>query len=450
MFRKTYDNKTMKTVIAMAIPAIVESFFVAFTGLIDSFMVSSLGANAVAAVGLTTQPKFIGLSVFLALNVSMSALTARRLGEQKRKEANEIFLTAFLGVLVLALALGAVFVAFAPQIIALCGSSPETHDDAVTYLSIIMGGVIFQCIQMIVNAAQRGAGNTKITMRTNMVSSSVNILFNYLLINGHWGFPALGIRGAALATVLGTVVACLMSIISILPKDVFVSFSYLMKEKLRPTLTAVKSLIHIGYSVFLEQLLLRIGFLATAIMAADQGNYALAAHQVGMNIMGLSFSFGDGLQAAAVALIGKSLGEGNPEKAKAYGKNCQTIGGMISVVLAVIYFFGARLLMRLFFEEPEIVEIGVVIMRIIILAVLFQLRQVIYLGCLRAAGDTLFTAIVSTLSVTLIRTAVSYLCAYPLGLGIAGIWLGVVGDQVARYLLTSARFRSGKWTQIKI
>ena len=434
----------------MAVPAMIESFFVAFAGLIDSLMVSELGSNAVAAVGLTAQPKFMGLSVFLAINVAISALVARRFGENKRREANALLSTALVLICGLSVLLGIVFVVLAPQIMNLCGSTPETHDSAVLYYRIVMGGMIFNCIQMGINSAQRGAGNTKITMRTNITSNTLNIIFNYLLINGHCGFPALGIMGAALATVLGTVVSCIMSVISIMKSDFFVSIPYIIKEKIMPSMRALKNLVKVGYSVFFEQILMRIGFMMTAIMAAHQGNAAMAAHQVGMNIMALSFSFGDGLQAAAVALIGRSLGEKKPEKAKEFGRTCQMIGGIISVALAVIYFFGARLLMGLFFEEAEIVGIGVGIMRLIIIIVLFQIRQVIYMGCLRGAGDTLYTAIASTISVTLIRTGVSYLCGYALGWGIAGIWMGVLGDQISRYVFAAMRFKKGKWVQIKI
>lgn len=447
---KKYNRRTIRTAMNMAVPAMIESFFVAFAGLIDSLMVSALGSNAVAAVGLTAQPKFMGLSVFLAINVAISALVARRFGENKRREANALLSTALVLICGLSVLLGIVFVVLAPQIMNLCGSTPETHDSAVLYYRIVMGGMIFNCIQMGINSAQRGAGNTKITMRTNITSNTLNIIFNYLLINGHCGFPALGIMGAALATVLGTVVSCIMSVISIMKSDFFVSIPYIIKEKIMPSMCALKNLVKVGYSVFFEQILMRIGFMMTAIMAANQGNAAMAAHQVGMNIMALSFSFGDGLQAAAVALIGRSLGEKKPEKAKEFGRTCQMIGGIISVALAVIYFFGARLLMGLFFEEAEIVGIGVGIMRLIIIIVLFQIRQVIYMGCLRGAGDTLYTAIASTISVTLIRTGVSYLCGYALGWGIAGIWMGVLGDQISRYVFAAMRFKKGKWVQIKI
>ncbi|MCH5210676.1 MAG: MATE family efflux transporter [Oscillospiraceae bacterium] len=447
---KRYNRKTIRTAMSMAVPAIVESFFVAFAGLIDSLMVSSLGSNAVAAVGLTTQPKFMGLAVFLAINVSLSALVARRFGESKRKEANNILVTALVLIIALAVVLSIAFVALAPYIMSLCGSSPETHDSAVIYYRIIMGGMIFNCVQMGINSAQRGAGNTKITMRTNITSNTLNIVFNYLLINGHLGFPALGIKGAAIATVLGTVVSCIMSIISLMKPDIFVSIPYIIKEKIIPSWNAFKNIVKVGYSVFFEQILMRIGFMMTAIMAAKQGNAAMAAHQVGMNIMGLSFAFGDGLQTAAVALIGRSLGERKPERAKEFGRTCQMIGGIISVSLAVIYFFGAKLLMELFFREADIVAIGVTIMHIIIFVVLFQIRQVVYMGCLRGAGDTLYTAVASMISVTIIRTGVSYLCGYTLGWGIAGIWLGVLGDQLSRYVFATIRFKAGKWINIKI
>ena len=152
-----------------------------------------------------------------------------------------------------------------------------------------------------------------------------------------------------------------------------------------------------------------------------------------------------------MALIGYSLGAKQPEKAKDYGNTCRMIGGVISVVLAVVYFFGARPLMRLFFpKEPHIVDIGVSIMHVIIFVVILQIAQVIYMGCLRGAGDTLYTAVASAVSVTVMRTVGSYLFGYTLGMGIIGIWFGVIADQLSRYIFASIRFRQGKWTEIRI
>lgn len=443
-------REKLSNVLKMAWPAVIESFFGAFAGLIDSLMVSNLGTTAVAAVGLTTQPKFMGLALFFAINVAISAIVARRRGEQRRDDANSVAYATLIFVIIASVIIGIAMVVWANPIIKLCGSNPETHDDAVLYFRIIMGGMIFNCIQMAINSAQRGAGNTKITMTTNVTSNTINIIFNYLLIDGHFGFPAWGIAGAAIATVLGTVVAAFMSIASVCRKDTFVSIPYIIANRIKPSIRSFGIIVKVGYSVFFEQILMRIGFMLTAIMAAYQGTGAMAAHQVGMNLLGLSFSFGDGLQATAVALIGRSLGEKNEELAKDYGKMCRMVGACIAVGLTIIYFAGSRWIMGLFFDEADIVDIGVSIMRVEILVLIFQISQVIYMGCLRGAGDTLYTAIASIISVTVIRTVFSYLGGYVLEWGIVGIWMGILADQISRFCFATVRYKQGKWTKIKI
>lgn len=449
--RNTVPKKELiRNSFQMAWPAVVESFFVAFVGMIDSMMVSKLGTYAVAAVGLTTQPKFIGLAMFIATNVAVSALTARRKGENNREDANRVLMTALIFVVTASIIVSAVCVTFADPIIRFAGSESDTHDSAVLYFRIIMGCMIFNVLSLVINAAQRGSGNTKISMRTNLTSNLVNVIGNFLLINGNLGFPALGIKGAAIATVIGTMVACGMSIASLFGKNSFVQIRWAMEQKLRPAWENGKQIFNLASTVFVEQILLRIGFMSVSVMAAKLGTNQFAAHQVGMNVMSLSFSFGDGMQVAAVSLIGQSLGKQDPELAKRYGKICQRMGNIISVILSALYLVGGRWFFGLYFKEPDVIAIGVEIMQVMVVIVLMQVSQVIYMGCLRGAGDVRFTMVASTISVTLIRPIMSWVFAYGLSLGVIGIWLGIVCDQVARLILTHYRFRSGKWTKIKI
>ena len=448
--KRGFEKAEVRTVLQMAWPSVVESFFTALAGMIDTMMVSTVGAAAVAAVGLTTQPKFIGLAAFIAINVATSAIVARRRGEERREDANRTLMAVLAVVTVLSVIVSIACVVFADPIIRLCGSKEDTHADAVVYFRIIMGGTIFNTISMAINAAQRGAGNTKIAMRSNLASAGVNILCNWILIGGHLGFPALGVEGAAIATVLGTVVSCAMTIISICRRDSFLSITYWVKDKLRFSIRPIYPVTRLGSSVFLEQVLLRIGFMATSLMAADMGTDAMAAHQVGMNVLSLSFSFGDGLQAAAVALIGQSLGRSDPKQASRFGTICQMIGLAIAVCLSVIFLLGGRAFYRLYFSEEHIIRLGVTIMQLIVVIVLFQIPQVVFTGSLRGAGDVLYTTIASTISVTIVRTAVSYFACYTLGWGLTGIWVGVIADQFCRLVLTSLRYRTGKWMKIKV
>lgn len=449
---KVKGNKEMvKKALHVAWPAILESFFVALVAMVDSYMVSGLGSYAVAAVGLTTQPKFICLALFIAINMAVSALVARRKGQQERDSANRILLTAIICTIVGIVIISALAVSLADPIMHLVGSEPETHDSAVLYFRIIVGFIIFSVISLVINAAQRGSGNTKIAMRTNITSNVVNVIFNYLLINGKFGFPALGVAGAAIATVLGTVVACGMSIASLFNKDSYVSIPYMIKKKLSPTVRALKDIFSFASTVFAEQLLLRFGFFMSALLTAKLGTEALAAHQVAMNAMHLSFSFGDGLQVAAVTLIGQSLGRGEKALAKKYGNLCQLIGLVISICLAVLYMLFGRWFFGIYFpNDPQIVDMGVVLMRFMMVIVLFQVSQVVFTGSLRGAGDVRFTTVTSMISVAIIRPSVSYLAAYVVGLGLTGIWIGVLADQGVRLVLNAGRFKSGRWMNKEI
>ena len=449
--RNSDSKELILEAIRMAWPAVLESFFVALAGMIDTMMVSTLGTYAVAAVGLTTQPKFIALALFLSSNIAVNALAARRFGQKNRENANKILYTAIVFVIISAVIISTVTFIGADQIIRWCGSNADTHEAGVTYFRVIQAGMIFNVLSLVINAAQRGCGNTQIAMTTNVTSSIVNIVFNYLLIGGNFGFPRLGMFGASLATVLGTVVACIMSIISISKNDCFLSIPYIIKHKIKPGFDAFRSIISLSFNLLLENIAMRIGFLTTSIIAAKLGTDAFAAHQVGMNLLSLAFSLGDGMQVAAVALIGRSLGEKDTEKAKHYGNICQKIGFIISIVLAVIMFFFGREIFSLFFNKADILDMGVLISRFIMIIVLFQVSQIIFAGCLRGAGDIKYCLWASLISVTIIRTLVTWsLAGGILNLGLSGIWIGVLSDQLSRFIFLSIRFREGKWTEIAI
>ena len=445
------ERKEMtRKAIAVAWPAMAESFFVTLAGMIDTMMVAGMGSSAVAAVGLTAQPKFIGLTLFFGINIAVSALIARRKGEQRQKNANEILVASLGLTLVLCAVITVLFVAFAPQIMQLAGSNSDTHEQSVEYFQIIMGGLFFSVLTMVINAAQRGSGNTRLSMTTNLVSSVVNVVFNYLLIDGNLGFPAWKIRGAAIATVLGTVVSAAMAVISLFRANSYVRVQDIVRARLRWTRESTKAIWKLAYNSSLENIAMRIGFLATALLAARLGTDEFAAHNIGMNFLGLGFSFADGMQVAAVALAGEALGAGRKEQAREYGNICQRIGFLISVVLALLLLIGGRWFYSLYFREDHILDMGVIISRYTVFIVLLQISQIIYTGCLRAAGDVRYTLIGALISVTVIRTVVTLILVLVFNLGLHGIWLGVLSDQLSRFLLMRRRFRQGNWVNLRI
>jgi len=444
------EKKYYKRALALAWPAVFESFFIALAGIIDTFMISSLGPEAIAAIGLTTQPKFLAITSFFAISSAVSALVARRQGEDNRRKANQTLMTALLISLIFVVITTILMVRFSDPILVFTGSDASTHQMAKEYFNVIMIGLIFNAISMIINAAHRGAGNTRIAFITNLVSSLVNIFFNYLLIEGRFGFPELGTKGAAIATVIGTAVSSIMCFHSLRKKRSYLNLKEMAYSGIRISKTISKEISNLGINIFIEIMSMRIGFFITALTAARLGTDYFAVHNVGMNLLSLSFSLGDGMSVAVITLTGNNLGAGRKDEAIKYGKVCQQIGLVMGLLISLIFIIFGRQIFSLFFDDINIIKKCDIVIRYIGIIVIFQILQVIYGGSLRSAGDVRYTLFVAILSVTIVRSVATLLMVNVLKLGLDGIWIAILADQASRFIGLRHRFKKGKWVDLKI
>lgn len=436
------------TFVRVAWPALLETVLAGFINFVDSVMVSSVGEEAIAAVGLTNQPRLIFYAVFFALSVAVNAIVARRYGEGNREGANQCLAQVLPLALILGVSLCGIAIVTARPMLIFAGAKADTIEMASEYYVIVMIGTIFSSITLMINAAQRGCGNTRVSMVTNISANLVNVVFNALLINGLFFFPKLGVTGAAIATLTGNVVSTIIAFSSILKKDRFLRFN--LRSCLRIYPDYLRLLCKIGSGAIVEQVFLRIGFFTTAKLVADLGTMAFATHQSCMSIVNLSFTVGDGLGVAASALVGQNLGRRRPDWSTIYGGIAQRIGAVVSIGLMLLFTLGGGMLMRLFTDDPEMIATGRTLLIILAILTPAQITQVIFNGCLRGAGDTRYTAMVSLISVAILRPAMTYLLAYPLGFGVVGAWLAMLIDQVTRLICSAIRFMSGKWSKIKV
>ncbi len=432
----------------MAGPSVVEAVLVALVGIVDTIMVSSLGDLAIDAVGITTQPKFVILCFIMALSTGTTAVVSRRMGQGDRIDANRvlrnIFVVGTAAILILT-TLGSIF---AEPFLRLAGAHESYLADAVVYFRIICISLIFQGLNQLINAAQKGSGNTKISMTTNLVGNLVNILFNYLLIGGVGPFPRLEVKGAAIATLIGSVAAFTISLLRVFVKkhylNVFVPGGWKM------SMSVLKPVFRVSGSALIEQLIMRFGFFSFNMIVAKLDPLAYATHIIGMNMMTLSFCFGDGFQVAATALAGQSLGAKRPDLAYVYCSIGRRVVVIVSALLSVFFITMRYPLMRLYTDTPEVIEMGGVCLIILAAITYMQTAQVICTGCLRGAGDTRYVAVISLIAIGIIRPAGGYLLAYTVGWGLYGAWLGMLIDQTMRLILSSARVRKGKWLEIQL
>lgn len=439
IYKRTFD---------IAWPSAVESVLIALIGAVDMMMVGSLGKEAIAAVAIATQPKFIILAPIMALNVGVTVLVSRRKGEGKQEAANGYLRSAAVISVIASFILTLLGGLFARPFLLFAGASMDYIDVAVVYFQIVMVGTFFYASGLTLTAAQRGAGNTKISMLTNLAANIVNLIFNALLINGLFFFPKWGVMGAAIATAIGNFVSFCIACYSLShPKR----YLYLdLKKSWIPKKEDLKDIFNISSSSFFEQIFLRFGFFMYAKAIATLGTVAFAAHQVCMNIMIISFACGDGLQVANTSLVGQSLGAKRPDMAKIYTKVSQRIGLIVALILAITCISFRDQILSFFTTDLEVIKAGQIPMMFLAVTIIFQVPQVIIVGALRGAGDVKFVALLMLLSVTCIRPFLAWLLCYPLGLGLVGAWIALFIDQITRNTISLIRFKQDRWAKIVV
>ncbi|GAB1454888.1 MAG: MATE family efflux transporter [Spirochaetia bacterium] len=444
-----------KSVLSIAAPSVAELVLTSLTQLVDTIMVGHLGAYAISAVGLTSQPKFIMLAVFIALNVGSTALIARFKGQGDRKAAELVSAQTIMLAILVSVLLTIPGVLFARPMVIFMGAQADTVVAATHYFTILMIGFVPTVLPIAISALLRGVGDARTSMRYNVTANLVNVVLNYLLIYGKFGFPALGVEGAAIATVLGNCAACAMAIVAIsgrLTKKGEPSFARfrLSRVSLLPDTDMLRRMIRIGLPSAAEQLALRAGLLIYTITITALGTKVFAAHQIVLSILNMSFVNGQAFGIAATSLSGQALGRGDTDAAKTASHACQRMGAIVSTAMGIVMFIFRHQLAMLFTDDPDIIALCVGVMVFVALIQPFQSSFQIFAGALRGAGDSLYPAISLGIGILLIRPTLSLVLVHVMSLGLFGAWLALMADQVVRFFLILLRFKSGKWVHTEV
>ena len=441
--------------LSIAWPAALEGALMSIISSVDTMMVGTLGYTAIAAVGLTTQPRMILLILAQALCVGTTAIVSRRKGEQNRESANMCFGQSMLVVTFLGILMALIGYFGAEPFMRFAGANEDTLDMAVSYFRIISLAMPFNCWSLCICAAMRAIGSTRVTLATNLAANLVNVVFNYLLIGGNFGFPRLGVCGAALATAIGTVVGCVIAFCVALKKSGYLRLRLKYVFCLdKPTLHGLAT---VGSSSIAESVCLRAGFLITAKLIASLSTDAFATYQIVSQVTMLTFTLGDGIAAASATLVGQSIGAQRRDVAMANVRISRKIAGVVSVIVMLVIFFFRRPFAELFTQEATIISDASLAFLVVMCAIIPQNGRVVYSGCLRGAGDVRFVALCSLLSVTILRPILTWLLCYPLNsaipaahFAVTGPWIAFGIDAVIRDRLLIARVKKGQWLNIRL
>jgi putative MATE family efflux protein len=446
------SNMVYRDIIRIAWPAVVELILTQFASMVDLMMVGHLGPEALTAVGLSTQPKFLMMTMFMAMNVGATAMVARCKGANDPQRANLMLRQAILLTFILSTVSAIAGYVFAEQLIGLMGATdPLSLSGGAIYFKIQMAGLPLLALTATATATLRGIGNSRTAMVYNLTANIVNVAFNYLLIYGSFGFPRWEVAGASLATVIGQTVAFVMAFIALLGGKSYIRLY--IRDGFRPEKSAIKSIVKIGMPAMLEQLIMRTGFILYTRMVAGLGVIAFATHQICMNVQTFSFMNGQAFAVSATSLTGQSLGKKRIDMAQAYIKRTRRIGMVVSICIALAFFFAGGRIISLYTSGPDagkIIEMGARLMMLVALVQPLQSSQFILAGALRGAGDTRSIAVITFITILVVRPGIAYIMLYVFKTGIIGAWIALVADQALRSLFVLLRYYSGKWKYIKV
>lgn len=437
-----------KKIFNLALPSLTEMTLMTLVSMVDMIQVGRLGPWAITSVGLSNQPMFIAMSVFMSLNVGATAVVARSIGAKKPEDAYAAARQALVMASLFGALLAVLGVVFAPSLLRMMGAEADVMEPGTAYLRIVAAGIVFQGAAVSLNASLRGAGDTKTPMSVNIVANLVNVVGNAILINGLLGFPRLEVAGAAWATTFSRLVALVLILQKVFGHKGAIKMS--LHDSFRLDFEILRRIFRVGIPAAMEQVVMRSGQMVYARIVASLGTVTYAAHQVALNIEGLSFTPPMSFQTASTTLCGQSLGARNPERAVRCARESQRMA-LIGAALAgsVLFFFG-RYIAWAYTEDPTVISLSANVLKLIALVQPFLASMFVLVGALRGAGDTKWTMYITMAGVWGVRVVVAYILVLKMGLGLYGAWIAMALDMVARSILVELRFRSGHWTKLRV
>lgn len=432
--KKKAVSARFREIAAIGIPATAESILSVVIASIDTKMISGLGKGAMSAVSFTSQPRLIVLSVFYAMGTAVSVFVGQALGRRDKEEANHYFHTILRITVLLSILLGIAAGLLAGPIMSVCNRQTDTVGMSVEFFRIFMCFLVFNAVSIVLNAALRGIGKTRLTLISGLVMGAVDIFVNFLLIEGHWGFPKLGVAGDALGTVCGMAAGCLASMILMARHSDFLTLKGIFTRNRNPEI--LKNIRVKAGNTIVENVFTRIGFLLSSIILSGLSSDQTAVYSVAMILLNYSFSFGDGLQAATVALTSRSMGARQISEAKEYVRQCRTAGIAVSLLLSAVYIFGARSHYSLYFQDEEAIVQGISYNYAAAILTFLQIVRIIHVGAMRSMGNVKTPRMMATVCVLVINPAAAFILTSILHFGIWGIWAASLSSQACWFVMS--------------
>jgi putative MATE family efflux protein len=405
-----------------------------------SVLLAAMGVGLLAAWAIT--------SVFSSLSTGTQVLVARRFGEHDNAGAGDVLNDSLLLALVLGLAFGIPGYLFSFTILDLFSADAAVAHAGTGYMQWRFIGLLFFLFVVAYRGFFNGIGHTKVFMYSAIIINASNILLNYILIFGAFGFPRMGLTGAGAASAISNILGVLFFLgVTIVPKY---RRRYRYYHGLRISWAAIEQMVRISMPVSLQNILILLGFLMFVAITGMIGTVQQAASQVVISALFMSFLPCFGFGIGAQTLVGQTMGNGDFARAKQYGLEAAKLATYFTVVLGAVFILIPELVIGMITTSEEVTAIARPILQIAGAAQIFYASGIVLAHALQAAGATVFVMMIEVLTHWVIFLPIAYLAGVVWEGGLSGAWLALPVYIISYSGLIYAKYRKGSWLQIKV
>lgn len=440
------DKDFLKAMIAIALPITLQNLIASSVNMLDTLMITSLGQESLAAVGLANQVFFFYAVTIFGVATGSSIFISQFWGKKDSANIKRILgLSLTIGsILGIIFTLAALFIP--EHIMRIFSKDTEVIKLGVDYLRIVSISYIITGISFCYAVASRSIGQAKMPMVVSIVSFVTNAIFNYLLIFGKFGFPQLGIKGAAYGTLIARIVEIGLILYSIY-SDTNNPLAGSIKDMTDWTSDFVKKYFKTAYPVILNEALWSLGTVLYSIAYAKIGTEAAAAVQILNTVQNIFMVLTRGLANACTVMVGNKIGADEEEVAIQYANNFIFISIILGIVLGVTLFLTSDIILKVFRNlTPELYTTSKKLLTV--LAIFFFVKTfngTMIVGVLRGGGDTKFSMILEMVAVWAVGVPLAFLGSLVFKLPVHYVSVLVCMEEVVKAVVGIPRLISKKW-----
>ncbi len=456
----------LRSIVVFGLPLVLGMGFHALFNLVDLWVVGKLGTAALAAVTIATTINTVPMVICNGVSTATIALMARNIGFGNTHRANETMRQSLLLILILSAALGIPPYLYSRELVILLqAKGPEVIEPARQYLEVMSLGTFTMFLLMQVTAALRAAGDGVWPMILLVGANLLNVVLDFGLVFGRWGFPNLGAVGASWATVISRLVFCLPGLWVLYRGKGGVRLSL---ARIRLRLRSVWRIVALATPACAQWVVRLLAFIAILWVVGDHdqalrpsfGKTAQAAFGIGSRLDLLAIFAGFGWGAAASTLVGQDLGRKRPDRAERSTWITVWLNVAMMAVIGVVYFLNAEFLVRFFGKNSAIVSagsgvdasafdpvvsVGAEYLRIGVFSYVFIALSMVLAQALNGAGSTRTPMVIDILGLFVLQIPAAFFLSRRPEFGLQGVWYAVVGANAVMSALYVVAFKTGRW-----